>query len=68
VIDAGFPTGATNQPNIELLKNALKSNKLVHSLRNREQSDRLFGTSSNKFVYSHDFFELISAVKKAEKA
>jgi len=68
VIDAGFPVGATNQPNIELLKSALKSHQFIHSLRNREQSERLFGTSSNKFLYSHDFFELISAVKKAEQA
>jgi iron complex transport system ATP-binding protein len=67
IIDSGFPVGITNQPNIELVAQALQSGKIVHTLRSNEQAMKLFGRQASKLTFSHDFFELMSAIKRPKR-
>jgi cobalamin transport system ATP-binding protein len=64
VIDACFPVGTINQPNIDLIKYALDKGKIVHTLRIQAEAEALYGNDSRKMIYSSDFFELMSAVRK----
>jgi iron complex transport system ATP-binding protein len=64
VIDAGFPVGSANRQNIELLRVALAAGVTVHTLRRQVEAEGLFGPAAAGFTYSHDFFELVSAVKR----
>ena len=64
VIDAGFPVGSANGQNIELLRVALAAGVTVHTLRRQVEAEGLFGPVAAGFTYSHDFFELVSAVKR----
>jgi iron complex transport system ATP-binding protein len=66
IIDAGFPVGTINQLNLDLIRWALEHGKTVHTLRNRLEAEALYGTNAPKLVYSHDFFELMSAVRRGE--
>jgi iron complex transport system ATP-binding protein len=66
VIDSGFPLGMMNQMNVLLLQYALESHKPLHVLRDRSQSGKLLKPGSNKLLYSKDYFELISAIKKID--
>jgi iron complex transport system ATP-binding protein len=64
VIDAGFPVGTLNQSNIDLIKQAIDRGKIVHTLRSQAEAETLYGTNATRLVYSRDFFELMSAVRK----
>jgi hypothetical protein len=55
-----------NQMNVLLLQYALESHKPLHVLRDRSQSGKLLKPGSNKLLYSKDYFELISAIKKID--
>jgi iron complex transport system ATP-binding protein len=65
VIDAGFPVGALNQFNLDLIRWALDKGKTVHALRSQAEAAALYGANAGRMVYSQDFFELMSAVKRA---
>jgi len=64
VIDAGFPIGALNQFNLDLVRWALDKGKTVHTLRSRLEAEGLYGTNAVRLIYSRDFFELMSAVRR----
>ncbi len=64
VIDAGFPVGAMNQPNLDLIRWALDRGKTVHTLRSEAEAEALYGANAARLVYSRDFFELMSAVRR----
>ncbi len=66
VIDAGFPVGAMNQPNLDLIRWALDKGKIVHTLRSRLEAEALYGANAARLIYSRDFFELMSAVRRVE--
>jgi iron complex transport system ATP-binding protein len=67
VIDAGFPVGAMNQLNLDLIRWALDKGKTVHTLRSQAGAEMLYGANATRLVYSRDFFELMSAVRKVVK-
>ena len=64
VIDAGFPIGTLNRPNIELINYALKKGLVVGTLRDRSEAAKLYGNQAGKMHHYQDYFELISAVRK----
>jgi iron complex transport system ATP-binding protein len=64
VIDTGFPVGAMNQPNLDLIRWALDKGKVVHTLRNRLEAEALYGVDAGRMMYSQDFFELMSSVRR----
>jgi iron complex transport system ATP-binding protein len=65
VIDAGFPVGALNQFNLDLIRWALDKGKTVHALRSQAEAAALYGANAERIIYSQNFFELMSAVKRA---
>ncbi len=67
VIDAGFPLGATNWSNADLLLSALQSGKVVHTLRDRAGAEALYGDNLERVNQCKDFFELMAAVRKVER-
>ncbi|HEX9896731.1 MAG TPA: ABC transporter ATP-binding protein [Dehalococcoidales bacterium] len=67
VIDAGFPVGAMNQPNLDLIRWALDEGKTVHTLRSQAEAETLYGANAARLILSLDFFELMSAVRKVVK-
>lgn len=65
VIDAGFPVGALNQFNLDLIRWALDKGKTVHALRSQAEAAALYGANAERIIYSQNYFELMSAVKRA---
>lgn len=65
VIDAGFPVGVGNRANIDLVRQALAEGHVVHTFRSESEATALYGALAPRLVYARDFFQLVSAVKKA---
>jgi hypothetical protein len=38
----------------------------VHTLRDRAEAGKLYGAAAGGFLYSRNFFELVSAVRKTD--
>jgi iron complex transport system ATP-binding protein len=66
VIDAGFPVGTANRQNLDLVRRALDAGQAVHTLRDRAEAGKLYGAAAGGFLYSRNFFELVSAVRKTD--
>ncbi len=64
VIDTGFPIGLLNRANIELVSYALEKSMTIYTFRGRTETQKLFGEKASQLVYSQDYFELISALRK----
>jgi len=65
VIDSGFAVGSQNTVNLELLRSALAGGKRVVTLRSPDAARALFVASADKLLYARDYFEFISAIRKA---
>ena len=66
VIDAGFPVGTANRQNLDLVRRALDAGQAVHTLRDRADAGNLYGAAAGGFLYSRNFFELVSAVRRTD--
>ncbi|HBF40127.1 MAG TPA: cobalamin/Fe3+-siderophore ABC transporter ATP-binding protein [Firmicutes bacterium] len=64
VIDAGYPVGAINARNVDLVKRALAMNKPVLSLRNYAQSCQLFGDKADQIKYCPNDSGVIEALSQ----
>jgi iron complex transport system ATP-binding protein len=66
VIDAGFPTGTANRCNVELVKTALRNNQIVHTLRSKEEAQRIYGVDDAHLTYSTNISSLVAAILSLE--
>ncbi|WP_392486530.1 ABC transporter ATP-binding protein [Haloimpatiens sp. FM7315] len=64
VIDAGFDIGNINIKNVDLIKEAIKSNKKVFSLRSEVDGKKIYGELSKKVNYENNISDIIKQVKK----
>lgn len=62
IIDSGFPVNEQNKANLDLIHFALMNNKRIYTLRDKQQSTELFGSSSVKMVYCRDEIDLIHQI------
>ena len=67
VIDTGYPVGMINRKNIDLIKTALETGKMVISLRPFEESRNLFGDAAEKILYCRGFSELLAVLDNEGK-
>jgi iron complex transport system ATP-binding protein len=54
IIDAGYPIGSLNRRNAELAKQLMTRDKVIYSLRSRQEIEALYGIDGQKAVYCPD--------------
>lgn len=60
VVDSGFPVGAGNRPNVELLNAALSLGKPVYSPRSQDALRKYYGAQAERIVTFKTMMELFS--------
>ena len=63
VLEAGFPIGAMNARNMDLVRYALRRRKPVFSLRNPADAEHLYQEAARTMVFSESVGALIAAVE-----
>ncbi|MFI3206018.1 MAG: ABC transporter ATP-binding protein [Clostridia bacterium] len=61
IIDTNFPVGSMNKKNVDLVKKSIEKNKIVFSLRDKKESQNLFG-DTEKICFCNSINELSGAV------
>ncbi|TCL68477.1 iron complex transport system ATP-binding protein [Hydrogenispora ethanolica] len=64
VLDAGFPVGSANRPNLDLIRDSLHSGKKVFSLRPAPESEGLYGAPAAAISHCGDLLELVERLNK----
>ena len=59
VIDSGFEVGNINIKNVDIINKAIKENKTVLSLRNKEEGKKLYKDSKEKIIYLNKVSDLV---------
>lgn len=62
VIDSGFPLGAINKENLELVKYGIKTGKTVLSLRRPDSSQQLYGKGAGKITHVANISALLEVL------
>lgn len=61
VIDSGFPIGNMNKKNLDLIIEALKSNKTVYTMRKNQE---LYGEYKDRCIYCNNISQLLLNLEK----
>lgn len=67
IIDSGCPIGKINRRNMNLIKYSLKKGKIVYSLRNNKEYEKVYGENFSKVIQCKDIFSILEDIKNYSK-
>lgn len=66
IIDAGYPVGPLNKLNLDLTLRALQLGKVIYTLRDRKDSESLYGHYAQKIIHCQSIASIINNITHAQ--
>jgi iron complex transport system ATP-binding protein len=67
IVDAGYPIGSLNRRNVELARRLMAQDKVIYSLRSRQEFEALYGLDGSRPFYCPNIGALAQRLSRREK-